>query len=283
MALNDAVVWTCPSCSGVITANYCAVCGEKKVQSRDFTLASIATLTYQALSPIDGKVVRSFRALLLRPGALTAAFVRGLRTPFMGPFQLFILANVLFFAIQSFSDMRILTVGLESRLDNQDWADLARAMVDARLAATGRTLAEYTPVFDQAVAVNAKSLIGLMVPVFALMLPLVFIGRSKPLGVHVIFALHFYAFVLVLLCIPVGAMILLKMLGGPGVLSPVADDVISAAIGITCGVYLYLAIKPVYHVQGVGHVARTALLTIAAVYIFLGYRFVLLPITLYTT
>lgn len=34
--------------------------------------------------------------------------------------------------------------------------------VDPRLAATARTFARYAPVFDQAVALNAKSLIGLM-------------------------------------------------------------------------------------------------------------------------
>jgi hypothetical protein len=275
--------WTCPSCNSFVAAKYCPSCGEKRADARDFTAGAIAKLMYQAFSPVDGKVVRSFRALLTNPGALTAAFVRGMRGPFMGPFQIFILANVLFFFMQSFSDMRILTAGLDARLTGQDGSDWARAMVNARLAATGRTLAEYAPVFDQAVAVNAKSLIGLMVPPFAALLPLVFIGRSKPIGVHVIFAIHFYAFVLVLLCIPLGAMILVKMLGGPGVLSPFADDLISMAIAVICAVYLFVAIKPVYHVQGIGHVARTALLTIAAVYIFLGYRFALLSITLYTT
>lgn len=275
--------WTCPSCNAAVTANYCAACGEKKADARDFTLANIAKLTFQALSPVDGKVVRSFRVLLTRPGALTAAFVRGLRQPFMGPFQIFILANVLFFFMQSFSQMRILTAGLAFRLGAQDGSALAHAMVDARLAATGRTFTEYAPVFDQAVAVNAKSLIGLMVPAFAVLLPLVFAGRSKPFGVHVVFALHFYAFVLVLLCVPLGALILIGMLGGPGVPSPLADDLISVGLLIACAVYLHLAIKPVYHVQGAGHVARTVLLTAAVVYIFLGYRFALLPITLYTT
>lgn len=275
--------WTCPSCNTFVVAKHCPACGEKRADARDFTAGAIAKLMYEAFSPVDGKVIRTFRALVSNPGALTAAFVRGLRTPFMGPLQLFILANVLFFFIQSFSDMRILTAGLDPRLSTQDGSAWARALVDARLAATGRTLAEYKPVFDQAVAVNAKSLIGLMVPPFALLLPLVFIGRSKPIGVHVIFAIHFYAFVLVLLCVPLGVMILVKMMGGPGVLSPFADDLISAAIAVVCGVYLFVAIKPVYHVQGFGHLARTAILTAAAVYIFLGYRFALLPITLYTT
>ncbi|MCA0201360.1 MAG: DUF3667 domain-containing protein [Proteobacteria bacterium] len=275
--------WTCPSCTGFVAAMYCSTCGERRADVRDFTAAAIAKRMLRAFSPVDGKVARSFRALLTNPGALTAAFVRGMRRPFMGPFQIFILANILFFFMQSFSDMRLLTAGLDVRLAGQDGGDWARAMVNARLAATGRTLAEYAPVFDQAAAVNAKSLIGLMIPPFAALLPLVFMGRSKPIGVHVIFALHFYAFVLVLLCIPLGLMIVVKMLGGPGVLSPFADDLTAIAIAVICAVYLFVAIKPVYHVRGLGHAARTALLTAAAVSIFLGYRLALLPLTLYTT
>lgn len=275
--------WTCPSCNTFVAAKYCSACGEKRADARDFTLAAILKLTYAALSPIDGKVVRSFRALLIRPGALTAAFVRGLRAPFMGPFQIFILANLLFFFVQSLSDARILTAPLDVRLAGEDGGGWARAMVEARLAATGRTLGEYAPVFDQAVAVNAKSLIGLMVPPFALLLPLVFIGRAKPFGVHVVFALHFYAFVLVLLCLPLAVLIVAKMFGGSGVPAPLADDLMSVGLVAAMAIYLFLAIKPVYHVQGAGLAGRTLLLTAAAVYIFLGYRFALLPLTLYTT
>jgi len=40
-------------------------------------------------------------ALLQHPGELTLAWTRGVRKPYVAPFQLFLIANVLFFALQS--------------------------------------------------------------------------------------------------------------------------------------------------------------------------------------
>ena len=45
---------------------------------------------------------------------------------------------------------------------------------------------------------NAKSLVILMVPVFAGFLALLFVRRRKPFMAHVVFSLHFYAFLMLL-------------------------------------------------------------------------------------
>jgi len=179
--------------------------------------------------------------------------------------------------------MRVLTAGLDFRLYGPGGSEWARAMVADRLAATGRTLAAYEPVFDQAVAVNAKSLIGLMVLPFAALLPLIFFGRGRPLGVHIVFSVHFYAFVLLLLCLPLGFMIVLKLSGGPGVPSAFVDNVISIFLVVSCATYLFLSTKLVYGVGGLARAFQTAVLMAAVVCIFVGYKIVLLPITLYTT
>ena len=276
--------WTCPSCREVFTTAYCAACGEKPVAQRDLSFMGILTLTFQAFSPVDGKVVRSFRELLARPGRLTDAFYRGLRKPYLGPFQIFILANVLFFFLQSFSEMLIFTSPLDARLHRGlDFeTTYGPALVNARLAATGRTFEQYAPVFNQAVAVNAKSLIGLMVPLLALPLPLVF-WRKRPLAVHVVFSLHFYAFFLLLLCVPVVAMMIDKAVGGTGAMSQPVDDATSIALVIATLVYFYTAIGRAYDARGAARGVQAAILTVVVAAIFLVYRMALLPITLYTT
>jgi hypothetical protein len=282
---SPAAPWICPACNAATATAYCAACGEKPIAPRDLSFYGIAELTFQAFSPVDGKVVRSFRALLAHPGRLTDAFYRGLRKPFLGPFQIFILTNVLFFFLQSFSDMRIFTNPLDYRLEKGLDIEQAfgPALVAARLAATGRTFEEYAPVFNQAVAVNAKSLIGLMVPLLALPLPLVFWKNKRPLAVHMVFSLHFYAFFLLLLCVPVTAMIFEKMLGGTGVMSLPVDQATSIALVIATAVYVYAAIGPAYDARGAARVAQAGVLTFFVAGIFLIYRMALLPITLYTT
>lgn len=276
-------LWTCPACGVALATVFCSGCGERQLAPHDLTLRGLALLVYKAFSPVDGRVMRSFQRLLAAPGTLTAAFQQGLRKPYIGPFQIFLVANVVFFAVQSFSTMRIFTASLDFRLHGQLWSDFGQTLVDQRLAATGRTFAQYAPVFDQAVAVNAKSLIGLMVPPFALLLPLVFWRRGSPLVVHMVFSLHFYAFLLVLMCVPLAGMWLSAMVGGAAVMPQRVDDAMSVALVLSCGAYLFVAIGPVYGAGRVTRAIQALLLTFAVVGIFLIYRFALLPITLYTT
>lgn len=275
--------WTCPACKRETTSKYCVTCGEQLRDPRDLTWRGLVSLVFHAFSPVDGKVLRSFRVLLTFPGRLTAAFQEGLRNPYMGPFQIFLLANVLFFALQSVSAFNIFTQPLDYRLHDQPWSDLGRELVDGRLKQTGRTFAAYAPVFNQAVTVNAKSFIGLMVPPFALLLPLVFWRPSRPFAVHFVFSLHFYAFLLVLFCVPLAVMALDKALGGTGLMPLDVDLGVTIVLVLACAFYLYLAIRPVYESDGVLRIAQAILMTAAMAMIFQVYRFALLPITLYTT
>jgi len=276
--------WTCPTCAVTVTSAYCSTCGEKPKHPRDFTLAGLAHMTYQAFSPVDGKVLRSFITLLRRPGSLTVAFQHAQRIPFLGPFQIFLLANVLFFAVQSSGTMKIFSQPLAYRIGPDGlWQETSKIIIDARLAQIGKTFAEYAPFFDQAVEVNAKSLIGLMVPPFALLLPLVFLRCGQPLAVNFVFSLHYYAFVLLLLCVPVGAMEVSTLLSGPAIPPQWLDNTMGIGLMIACAAYLYIAIGPVFGTRGPTRVLQAAVLSVATAGIFLCYRFVVMLITLYTT
>jgi len=228
-------------------------------------------------------MIGSFRALLTRPGKLTSAFLNGQRKPYIGPLQIFVLANLLFFAVQSVSNTKIFSSTLDFRLHGQLWSEVGQSLVDQRLAAAGLTIAQYAPVFDEAIATYAKSLIGLMVPLLALVLPVVFLRAARPLAVHMVFALHFYAFVLLLFCLPLAAMTIDSALGGSGTMSQRTDDGVSIALLVICGLYLYAAIGPAYGARGVLRAVQALVLAVAATFVFFIYRFALLPITLYTT
>ncbi len=260
---------------------FCAACGEAPIKPRDLSLPGLVEMVYTAFSPVDGKVLRSFRKLLTHPGGLTRAFQDGLRKPYIGPLQIFLLANVLFFAVQSFTDFKVFTATLEARLlPTQMLSDLSQALLDARLHATGRSFAQYAPVFDQAVAVNAKSLIGLMVPFLAVLPPFVFWRAAKPLAVHVVFSLHFYAFLTCMFCLPLAGVIFARRLGFSGPVPQSVDNSMAISMVMASAVYFYMAAATVYGARGT---AQTMVLTFGAVAIFFAYRFVLLPITLYTT
>jgi hypothetical protein len=71
--------------------------------------------------------------------------------------------------------------------------------------------------------------------------------------------------------------------GGTAVLSPLADDVASVLLISACAIYLFFAIGTVFEVRGISRVVRTVGLTVAVASVFMAYRFLLLPMTLFST
>jgi len=275
--------WTCPNCSVVRNSPYCPECGEEPVRSHHLSIADIAHQTFTALIDVDGRLLRSLRFAITRPGALTSAFVVGRRTPFLNPFALFLIANGIFFALQSAMKTNIFASPLESHLHHQDWSALAQTLVADRLAAKAMTLASYASLFDQFAVLYAKSLIILMVFVFAGILALMFLNRGRPFGVHVVFALHFYVFQLLLLC---GALLLAdgdRALGGGGLNSWTVDITLTVLNLTLCAIYLRVAIREVYGARGMTGTGQMIVLALMSIAMVPAYRFIIFVITLCLT
>ncbi len=275
--------WTCPSCRTPVTTTYCASCGERALRAHDLTLRGLAHQAALAIVSVDGRLVRSVSCLLRHPGELTRAYMRGQRKPYIAPLQLFLVANVLFFAMQSMSGEKILSTSLAGHLQNQVWSPIARRLVTDRLQATHRTFDGYAPVFDRAVALNAKSLIVLMAVAFSASLPVLFHRSRQPFVTHAVFALHFYAFLLLVLCGALTLTLADVRLGGAGLRSDGFDHALSLFILGVCAVYLWVATGAVYRAAGATRVLKVAVLVVGVAGIFLGYRGALLLITLFST
>jgi len=275
--------WTCPSCRGAVSTPYCPVCGERPLRPQELTLHGLAGQAFEALTDVDGRLLRSVRTLVASPGLLTVAYAEGRRKPFIGPVSLFLSTNVLFFAVETLTKSTVFSAPLQAHLHAQPWTETAGPLVAARLQSLGTTLEMFAPRFDAAVATHARSLILLMAIAFAPVQALVFRRSGRPFAVHAAFSLHLYAFILLAFCagttVPAAGM----LAGGARSTSEPLDQALTLLLlGITA-VYLYRAIGAVYGARGRARVAQTAALTIATSAIVLGYRFALFLLTLYTS
>lgn len=193
--------WMCPTCGSTVSTPYCPSCGEHPLRERELTLRGLFDQLVQVFTNIDGRLIRSFRCLICRPGFLTIAYLQGRRKPYVGPVRLFLIANVLFFTIESLTGGTVFSTPLDSHLHAQPWSPLAASLVPHRLAAMRTTLDSYAPVFDHAVALNARLFIIFMALSFAPVASIVFHRNRRPLAVHALFAFHLYAFMLLLFCV----------------------------------------------------------------------------------
>ena len=281
--MNESETWTCPTCHATVSTPFCPECGERSPRERDLTLGGIFNQLVQALTQVDGKLILSFRRLVTRPGSLTLAYIQGQRKPYVGPVSLFLIANALFFAIESWTGGTIFTTPLDSHLHTQPWSDVARRWVPRRLESMQTTLGAYAPIFDRAMARNARSLIVLMALCFIAAPAIAFYRSKRPLGAHAVFSLHVYSFLLLLLSVATLIPPVDLWFGGAGFRSESLDDTISIALMLVCGLYVHVAIGAVYGATGASRVFKAAALTVAVAAIVLGYRFVLFVLTLYTT
>ena len=275
--------WTCPTCSASHFTNFCPACGEESARAGHLTLHGFAKQLAENLTSVDSQLLRSFHCLLCKPGDLTVSYREGRRKKFLLPINLFLFTNVLFFAVQSAVSVKIFATPLDMHLHDQFWSPLSSYLLEARLRATGIKLSAYTPVFDQAVALNAKTLIGLMVPFFALLLPPIFFRSRQPFVVHAVFALHTYSFILLMLCSVLALFAALTWFGFDPKASAAMDHVISVAQLVFLFGYLFASVRIVYGVHGLPRVLSATVLTVAAAILLLGYRFFLFLFTIYAT
>ena len=276
-------LWTCPTCNNAVSTSYCPACGECPLRTHDLTLRGLCSQVAQACTNIDAPLLRSFRCLLTQPGVITMAYWQGRRKPYTLPLQLFLFANVLFFAMQSVTGAKIFTTPHDQHLHSDIWGGVAQQLVAHRLTTQQTTMDVYTPVFNQAVALNAKSLIVLMVLPFALLPAMLFHGSGRPFVVHIVFSLHVYAFLLLLLCFSLAAVSVDGLFGGRGLESGSFDHALSIVELMLCAIYLYIAAGTVYGARGVARILKVLPLALAVGGIFLGYQFTMLLITLNST
>lgn len=235
------------------------------------------------LTDLDAILVRSIWRLLRNPGYLTHSWTEGVRKSYVGPLQLLLTANVLFFGVQSLTVENIFSTTLASHLHHQDWSNLAGMLVQRRLELTGETVDLFSSKFDRAVVIYAKSLIVLMAIPFSLIAMLLFRRTNRPFLTNIVFAVHTYAFLLLLFCVALAIAALSRTVAGRGLSDPGIDTAISLALVLISGIYFYYSIPRVYAVDGKWRILSAVTLAVAAASIAIGYRFVVFLVTLYTT
>ena len=94
----------CSNCGALLLGPHCHACG----QSRDGMIRRFSSVLSDFLNTVfalDSRLVRTLLPLYLRPGYLTAEYMRGRRIRYVGPVQLFVfLCLTAFFALKIASD-----------------------------------------------------------------------------------------------------------------------------------------------------------------------------------
>lgn len=262
----------CLNCGEKLLGEFCWRCGQ---EAADFhrPLRSLASDFFENVLNLDTKLLRTIRPLLFKPGRLTREYLAGRRAPYVRPLKLYLLAALLSFGVMALWPQTVVRVVVsdpepqaEERVDDEvseapfglEGLDFEKALADPER-------------FGQTLTANLQRSLFLLLPVFALLLELLYLRRRILYLDHLVFAFHFHAFAFLVLT----AMILIEAAGiPPRVLAP-----IGVAAWLWIFVYLFLALRRVY-----GGSRLTAGLRFAALLISYGivFTFALLGLMLLT-
>ena len=95
---NSEQAGKCLNCGADLSAKYCAACGQKKVDRRDLSIRRFFGHVLGELTDLQSnKILRTFGALLFRPGQLTSEYLAGRKGFNIGPVRLYLTFSAIYF------------------------------------------------------------------------------------------------------------------------------------------------------------------------------------------
>lgn len=245
---------TCRSCGAALVGDYCHRCGEKRTEARDLTLRYFLRDAAQELTSLEhSKLLRTLRALLFRPGLLSAEWVAGRRTLYVKPLNLYLAIFAL--SLFAFSVYEPLSVYNLQGVVEQDSTGRIGRMMEGLAAGRGVRMEEF------AAKVNEKwhdymSLSSLfLAAAYSLLLQVVFLLFARRHFVeHLVFSLHFVSFssLVVVLMWPLYFFV--------GVKPSAASSALAVVGWLLITVYMFIAVRTFYRTGTASAVILTLVL-----------------------
>lgn len=189
----------CKNCNNEINGKYCSQCGEKIIDDSDLTIKSIIGQAIGSITNFDSKLFKTLKLLFFYPGKLTSKFVEGVRVPYMKPFQIFVISNIIFFIFLAEVDL----FRTPSKWFFVEDFDGIKVMEKVRQIC-GKSGLEETEIafkYDKKSSDLAKGLIVFLIPFIAIIGKLLNPSREIVFGKHIVFSTHYFSFVLLMFVI----------------------------------------------------------------------------------
>lgn len=228
---NGGAADICTNCGTALVGAFCHACGQKRFVEADRRIGHVLHQFVDSVTDLDGRVWRTLRALLFRPGLLSREYFEGRRARWLSPVSLFLAISVVYFLApirggdltaqfnqqvgghiralaadpgETLTSGQLDSTGPAHAVLTDPWIAQRVQARDARLRASSSGASGYS-FRDYRIAYNAKAddvskaLVVLHAPFAALALMLLFAGERRYFAEHFVFVLHYFAFWMVAL------------------------------------------------------------------------------------
>lgn len=260
----------CLNCNANLAGQYCGQCGQR-ASSRLISIWQLLQEAFGDLLEFDSRLWATLIPLLIRPGKLTLEYLQGRRVRFMPPFRTYLVLSIVFFVVAFFDPREsfgiffesdtatvpaesAVAVNVEDGEDEFSCADieieaedfppsLERRLTPERLQLfCERITADNGQAFGGKLIDNTPAALIVLLPLMALILKLLYPLSRRYYVEHLLFVVHFHAFIFLLLTLQVLFGRLSGVVGFPSLLS---GAMVAASFAYSF-VYLYKAMRRVY-------------------------------------
>ena len=214
---------------------FCPKCGQKDIDLKRPVGILIGEVLKETFD-VDGHALRTIRTLFRHPGFLTSEFLAGRRRSYTSPIRLYLVISVSFFVLVAWLASQSMLFTPETALE-QDAASQARFISD-----------------------ELPRLMFVLLPVFALLLKLVFPGRL--LFDHIIFSIHLHSATYVALAL----MLPLERFANEHWL-PLTAQVVLLGYFLS---YFVISLRRVYHASWIVATAKSFVILMVYLVVFGG-------------
>ena len=203
----------------------------------------------------------------------------------MKPLQLFVFLNVLYYFSLTLFYATTFTTPLATQLHmNYYYPGFANARVQQKLQKERISYEALETKYNRRTSVLSKTLIFLLIPIFALLFFALFFRKRKYLVEHTVVATHFWSFNLLLLgaILPMATVALVRLFKAMNLPAAyVTNDAITSSVLQVClGIYLFVMVRRCYGVTKWYGVLTASIIAWSFFHIVWLYRFFLFEVTL---
>ena len=266
---------TCLNCGAELMGPYCAQCGQEATE-RNVPLRVLLKEVLDTLFSLDARLFQTTRQLLVKPGYLTNEYIAGRRIRYVSPLRLYLFTSFVFFLLlATLDDLPMQNAGEAQATARQERAaeavqqlppwlregNAAAAPSDTLTFGGGpidtlvvgssessgllgrvlqrkiRRISEEPGSFASSLRDQMSIFVFALIPVFALLLKLMYVRSGRLYIQHFVFSLHVHAFVFILF----SCVWLIDALGSEG-FQKLADTLYLWGVLL----YLLLAMRRVY-------------------------------------
>lgn len=177
----------CLNCNAELTGEYCHQCGQKKVHRLEFSLKHFLGHLVHEFTHLDSnKILSTLKALLFRPGLLTAEYLAGRKGRYINPIRIYLTFSALYFlfAWGALADIR--------------GGNVERTAHSPYAVATAKKRGLEPIVLAEKIHHRAEKFAAALrfggVTISALFLSIFYFKTRRYYVEHLIFSLHYYSF-----------------------------------------------------------------------------------------